>query len=175
MLERLRNVDPDSAARLHVNDKKRVVRALEVYYQTGITITEHNRRTQQQPPRYDAVMIGLKTDPRDILYQRINRRVDDMLAAGLEQEARTLLEEGLLVGTAAQAIGYKELLGYFNGTCSLQEAADLIRQKSRNYAKRQLTWFQGDDRVHWIVYNHIDAAQQVLADATKFLQASGLQ
>ena len=174
MLARLAAFDPHSAARLHLHDKKRIIRAMEVYLQTGITITEHNARTGALPPRYDAVMIGLRTEPRQLLYDRINRRVTKMLEMGLEQEARQLLENGDLVGTAAQAIGYKEMLAYFRGEATLAEAADLIRQKSRNYAKRQLTWFQRDGRVHWITYNQPEAAEEVFRVATNFLQEQGL-
>ena len=174
MLQRLASFDPDSAARLHLNDKKRIIRAVEVYLQTGITITAHNARTAALPPRYDAVMIGLRTEPRQILYSRIDRRVTKMLDAGLEQEARQLLESGDLAGTAAQAIGYKEMLAYFHGEATLEQAADLIRQKSRNYAKRQLTWFQRDDRVHWITYNQPESEAEVFRIATNFLQEQGL-
>ena len=174
MLQQLASFDPDSAARLHLNDKKRIIRAVEVYLQTGITITAHNARTAALPPRYDAVMIGLRTEPRQILYSRIDRRVTKMLDAGLEQEARQLLESGDLAGTAAQAIGYKEMLAYFRGEATLEQAADLIRQKSRNYAKRQLTWFQRDDRVHWITYNQPESEAEVFRIATNFLQEQGL-
>ena len=174
MLQRLASFDPDSAARLHLNDKKRIIRAVEVYLQTGITITAHNARTAALPPRYDAVMIGLRTEPRQILYSRIDRRVTKMLDAGLEQEARQLLESGDLAGTAAQAIGYKEMLAYFRGEATLEQAADLILQKSRNYAKRQLTWFQRDDRVHWITYNQPESEAEVFRIATNFLQEQGL-
>ena len=170
MMERLAAVDPESAARLNLSDKRRILRALEVWLATGETITVHNARTKAVPPRYDAVMIGLNTEPRQILYDRIDRRVGAMLEQGLLQEARGLLEDGLLEGTAAQAIGYKELLAYFRGETTLDAAADLIRQKSRNYAKRQLTWFRRDERVRWIVYNSPDAAAAVLQEATEYLR-----
>ena len=169
MMARLSAVDPDSAARLHLSDKRRILRALEVYLATGETITAHNARTKAIPPRYEAVMIGLNTEPRQILYDRIDRRVGVMLEQGLLQEVQSLLEDGLLEGTAAQAIGYKELLAYFRGEMTLETAADLIRQKSRNYAKRQLTWFRRDERVKWIVYNAPEAAQAVLQEATNYL------
>ena len=169
MMARLAAVDPDSAARLHLSDKRRILRALEVYLATGETITVHNARTKEIPPRYEAVMIGLNTEPRQILYDRIDRRVGVMLEQGLLQEVKCLLEDGLLEGTAAQAIGYKELLAYFRGEMTLETAADLIRQKSRNYAKRQLTWFRRDERVKWIVYNAPEAAQAVLQEATNYL------
>ena len=169
MMARLAAVDPDSAARLHLSDKRRILRALEVYLATGETITAHNARTKAIPPRYEAIMIGLNTEPRQILYDRIDRRVGVMLEQGLLQEVQSLLEDGLLDGTAAQAIGYKELLAYFRGEMTLETAADLIRQKSRNYAKRQLTWFRRDERVKWIVYNAPEAAQAVLQEATNYL------
>ena len=169
MMARLAAVDPDSAARLHLSDKRRILRALEVYLATGETITVHNARTKEIPPRYEAIMIGLNTEPRQILYDRIDRRVGVMLEQGLLQEVQSLLEDGLLEGTAAQAIGYKELLAYFRGEMTLETAADLIRQKSRNYAKRQLTWFRRDERVKWIVYNAPEAAQAVLQEATNYL------
>ena len=170
MMARLSAVDPDSAARLHLSDKRRILRALEVYLATGETITVHNERSKQVPPRFEAVMIGLNTEPRDILYGRIDRRVGVMLEQGLLQEVKNLLEAGLLEGTAAQAIGYKELLAHFRGEMTLEAAADLIRQKSRNYAKRQLTWFRRDERVKWIVYNAPEAAPEVLQEATEYLQ-----
>jgi len=170
MMARLAAVDPDSAARLHLSDKRRILRALEVFLATGETITVHNERTRQIPPRFEAVMIGLNTEPRDILYGRIDRRVGVMLEQGLVQEVQSLLEDGLLEGTAAQAIGYKELLAHFRGEMTLEAAADLIRQKSRNYAKRQLTWFRRDARVKWIVYNTPEAASAVLQEATNYLR-----
>ena len=147
-----------------------ILRALEVYRATGETITAHNARTRQQPPRYDAVMIGLTAEPRSILYDRIDRRVDRMLEQGLLEEVRGLLRDGLLEGTAAQAIGYKELLACIRGETTLEAAAGLIRQKSRNYAKRQLTWFRRDKRIHWICFNAPEAAAAVLQEATDYLQ-----
>ncbi len=175
MCARLRAVDPESAARLHPNDRRRIIRALEVYELTGETISEHNRRTRERPPRYDAVMLGLKTDPRDVLYQCIDRRVGKMVEQGLIEEVRSLWQRGVLKGTAAQAIGYKELIDYFESRKTLDEALRAIQQKSRNYAKRQLTWFQADDRIHWIVYNTVEAADQVTEKATIFLQQAGLK
>ncbi len=170
MMARLAQVDPESAARLHLSDKRRILRALEVFLATGETISVHNARTKAIPPRFEAAMIGLNTDPRQILYDRIDRRVGVMLEQGLIGEARSLLADGLLEGTAAQAIGYKELLAHFRGEMTLEQAADLIRQKSRNYAKRQLTWFRRDERVHWITYNTPDAASAVCQEATEYLR-----
>lgn len=170
MMARLAQADPESAARLHINDKRRILRALEVYLATGETITAHNLRTQTVPPRYAAVQLGLCTEPRAILYGRIDRRVDQMLDQGLAQEVRRLQQEGRLAGTAAQAIGYKEMLDYLAGRVPLEQAAELIRQKSRNYAKRQLTWFRRKQEIRWITYNRPEAAGAILQEATEYLQ-----
>lgn len=170
MMARLAQADPESAARLHINDKRRILRALEVYLATGETITAHNLRTQTVPPRYAAVQLGLCTEPRAILYGRIDRRVDQMLALGLAQEVRRLQQEGRLAGTAAQAIGYKEMLDYLAGRMPLEQAAELIRQKSRNYAKRQLTWFRRKQEIRWITYNRPEMAGAILQEATEYLQ-----
>ena len=166
---RLREVDPESADRLHVNDTKRIIRALEVYELTGKTITEHNRLSKLQKPRYDAVFIGINPVDRQMLYDRINRRVDVMFELGLEAEVRGLYESGKLIGTAAQAIGYKEMLAYINGEATLEQAADLIKQKSRNYAKRQLTWFKSDDRVNWVEYGSDYNIDGLCQKATSFI------
>ena len=173
MLEQLRAADPDSAARLHLNDKRRILRALEVFRATGETITAHNLRTQMTPPRFEAVMLGLTAEPRSLLYDRIDRRVDEMLEQGLLREVRALLDEGLLRGTAAQAIGYKELTDYFRGQATLEQAAELIRRKSRNYAKRQLTWFRRDGRIHWIVRKEDSDLNSILQESTEYLRKHG--
>lgn len=175
MHKRLWQIDPESAKRLHPNDKRRVIRALEVYALTGTTITEHNRQTQLRPPRYEALMLGLRPEPRDALYERINARVSKMEKDGLVREAYELYAGGMLRGTAVQAIGYKELIDYFEGRCDLQAALDTIRRKSRNYAKRQLTWFQSDDRIYWIAVCAPAAPDAVAEEATTFLRQTGLQ
>ena len=174
MFARLRAVDPESAARLHQNDKKRVLRALEVYEQTGMTIGAHNRATKPPCARYDAVMIGICPAERELLYRRIDARVDEMLANGLEAEARTLMEQGLLTGTAAQAIGYKELFPYLNGEGTLAEAAERIRRETRRYAKRQLTWFRHDARVQWIYYEENTPPEEILQTSRKYIENSGI-
>ena len=166
---RLRLVDPESADRLHVNDIKRVIRALEVFELTGKTITEHNRRSKLIKPRYDAVFIGIAPVDRQVLYERINIRVDRMLELGLEREVGELYSAGKLTGTASQAIGYKEMLSYINGEGTLQQAADMIKQKSRNYAKRQLTWFKSDERVRWVEYDRDFNFDGLCQKATSFI------
>ena len=171
----LAKVDPVGAERLHPNNLKRVIRALEVYEQTGMTIDEFNRRNKRPEPKYDALKIGVCPSDREILYDRINRRVDLMLENGLLEETKRLVERGLLTGTAAQAIGYKELLGYLNGEQTLEECTELLKRRSRNYAKRQLTWLKRDDSIHWIYYNSGEELPFVLQETTKYLQNHGVQ
>ncbi len=141
LLEELRLVDPETADRLHENDIGRIVRALEAYRTTGIPLSEQARRSRKNPTPYEAVVFLLDSRNRQVLYQRIDRRVDQMLAQGLLEEARTVLA-GPQAGTAMQAIGYKELAPYFAGDCSLGEAVDRLKQGTRRYAKRQLSWFR---------------------------------
>ena len=149
LLEELNRFDPESAKRLHPNNLSRIIRAIEVYRLTGITMTEHQRRSRLTPSGYDAVMIGLDFHDRQKLYDRINLRVDRMFADGLLEEAREILSNKNL-GTARQAIGYKELQHYFDGQESLEEAIQKIKQETRRYAKRQLTWFRRNPNIHWI-------------------------
>ena len=148
----LRKVDPDSADRLHPSDRKRIIRALEVYLETGITITEHDRRTKLVPPKYDPLWLGIDFAERSELYRRIDLRVERMLEAGLIDEIRGLLASGLSPDcTAMQAIGYKEFAAALEGKCSMAEATALVQQSSRRYAKRQLTWFRRNSAMHWLI------------------------
>ncbi len=166
MLERLRAVDPDSAERLHISDRKRILRALEVYAETGSTITRHNQETRQQPDRYHPVWIGLSFQDRADLYRRIDRRVDAMLEQGLLSEIAGLLAEGVpKTCTAMQAIGYKELIPVLEEGADLGEAAERIRRESRRYAKRQLTWFRRNPEIHWILQNDPPDLSRVLEEA----------
>ena len=173
--ECLRRVDPEGATRLHPNNLKRVIRALEVYEQTGMTLDAFNRLHKRPAPKYQAIKIGVCPAERQVLYERIDKRVDQMLADGLLDETRRLLERGALAGTAAQAIGYKELLGFLQGEQPLEECVALLKQRSRNYAKRQLTWLKRDDNIHWIYYNRGEELPLVLQEATKYLQNHGVQ
>ena len=151
MLTLLRSIDPSSAARLHLKDRKRILRALEVYYETGQTITAHNLKTQSVPPRYSPLWFALEDEDRQVLYDRIDRRVDKMLADGLIDEIRGLLDRGIPKKcTAMQAIGYKEFIDALDGIISIEAAADQVRQSSRHYAKRQLTWFRRNPNIHWL-------------------------
>ncbi len=171
----LLKVDPESAERLHPNNLKRVIRALEVYEQTGMTINEFNRLHKRAAPKYAAVKLGVCPAERNVLYERIDRRVEQMLEEGLMDETKRLMEAGMLSGTAAQAIGYKELLGYLTGESSLEDCVELLKRRSRNYAKRQLTWLKRDDSIHWIYYNRGEELPRVLQEATEYLQKLGVQ
>lgn len=170
MLSLLRSVDPESAARLHLSDKKRILRALEVYYETGETITEHNRKTQAIPPRYTPIWFALEDENRDALYRRIDRRVDQMLAFGLLNEIRQLLERGVPEKcTAMQAIGYKEFIGALHGHCTVEDAAALVKQSSRHYAKRQLTWFRKNPAINWLCRREGESNDEILLRARQIL------
>ena len=168
MREALRAVDPESAARLL--DTRRVIRALEVYYETGITMTEHNRRTQAIPPRYAPLMLGLTYADRAELYRRIDLRVSIMLEQGLLEEIKSLLASGIPAScTAMQAIGYKEFVEALNGNCTIEEAADLVRQSSRRYAKRQLTWLRRNEKIHWLTRRTGQSSEEILAQARRVI------
>ena len=148
MLKKLAEIDPECAAKLHPNNLKRILRALEVYYSTGVTMTEQQRMSKLNPSRYDLIAVGLRFNDREKLYDRINRRVDIMLENGLLNEAKeTMTAES---ATAAQAIGHKELFPYLKGECSLEEAVENLKRETRRYAKRQITWFSRDERINWI-------------------------
>ncbi len=150
MLEHLRGFDPERAAKLHPADKRRIVRAVEIYILTGETITRHDEETKKRPKRYDAVKIALTFADRAVLYDRINARVDKMVSDGLFDEVKGLLDSGLSSAcTSMQAIGYKEPAAYFRGEMSKDAAIELIKLSSRRYAKRQLTWLRRDTTVLW--------------------------
>ncbi len=151
--EALQEVDPESATRLHPMDTKRVIRALEVWYETGETISAHNAATRLLPPRYTALKIGLNFENRPDLWERIDRRVDQMAELGLAEEVKALLASGVSAScTAMQAIGYKELAGAVSSGGDLTAAFEEVKLRSRQYAKRQLTWFRRDRETHWYKY-----------------------
>ena len=141
LLQRLTAVDPETAARLHENDIHRIVRALEVYYLTGLTIRQQEQRSHSQPSPYSGCLFMLDFRDRAVLYSRIERRVDAMLENGLVEEARRVLRTDA-GATVLQAIGYKELLPYLRGECSLEQAVQTLKTETRHYAKRQLSWFR---------------------------------
>ena len=170
LLQQLYLVDPESAEN-SMSNPRRIIRALEVYYETGITITEHNRRTQEKPPRYDPLWIGLDFTERSELYRRINLRVGIMLEMGLIEEIKDLLASGIPEkATALQAIGYKEFVSALNGECTIEEAADQVRMFSRRYAKRQLTWFRRNKNIHWLIRNAHQSSEEILEQARQVIR-----
>ena len=170
VIEQLRAVDPESAERLHPSDQKRIIRAMEVYLETGETITEHNRKTQLIPPRYDPVWFALEDADRAALYARIDRRVEVMLQLGLIEEIKNLLAEGVPEkATAMQAIGYKEFVDALQGRSSMETATALVQQSSRKYAKRQLTWFRRNSAIRWLRREENEGNAQILAKAIQIL------
>ncbi len=170
MLALLQSIDPDSAARLHLADRKRILRALEVYYETGETITAHNRKTQAIPPRYTPLWLGLDFANRQELYDRIDLRVNLMLEQGLVDEIRQLLAEKIPANcTAMQAIGYKEFVAALNGTGTLAEATVQVQQASRHYAKRQLTWFRRNPGIRWLTRQSGEGFSEILEKARQVL------
>ena len=175
LFDELRAVDPDAAARLHISDEKRILRALEVYLETGETLTAHNERTRTTPPKYDATYIALSFADREELRRRIDLRVDKMVEAGLLEEVRTLLRSGVpREATAMQAIGFKEFLAVSDGTMTEREAVETVKLRSRQYAKRQLTWLRKNKSVHWFFWEKECDFQAALQFSTKILSAEGL-
>ncbi|MBQ1966126.1 MAG: tRNA (adenosine(37)-N6)-dimethylallyltransferase MiaA [Clostridia bacterium] len=148
MLSRLSEIDPELASRLFPKDKKRIIRGLEVYHNTGITQTEQNRKAMETESPYEFLCFGLTADDRAFLYERIDRRVLEMMDGGLLEEVQSLDLQNCS-RTARQAIGYRQFEDYFNGEGTLEDAVARIQKESRNYAKRQLTWFRRDKRIHW--------------------------
>ena len=175
LLEELRAIDPEAASKLHLKDEKRILRALEVWQETGKTITQHNRETQAVPPRYEAVYIGLDFESRDDLRARIDRRVDLMVEKGLLQEVRDLLSSGIpRTATALQAIGYKQFLAVEEGGATVEEAVEEVKLRSRQYAKRQLTWLRRNEAIHWIEWEKERDFARALQASTEILRAAGV-
>lgn len=173
MLSRLSSVDPEAAARLHLSDRKRIIRALEVYLETGQTITEHNRKTQLIPPKYSPLWLGLDFDDRAELYRRIDLRVDLMLEMGLISEIQGLLASGIPPKcTAMQAIGYKEFVHALHGEETIAQAAAEVKKSSRHYAKRQLTWFRRNPKLHWLNRQTGQKNEEILSIARQIIYDS---
>lgn len=158
----LKDIDPESAERIHPNNVKRVIRAIEIYKTSGKTMTEHIKESKTEPSPYDLSYFAL-TGPRELLYDRINRRVDIMLEKGLIEEVENLKKMGLDASyNSMQGIGYKETLMYLDGEISKEELAELIKQESRRYAKRQLTWFRRDERIKWADISLCDTNEKLM-------------
>ena len=167
----LKEFDYDSYLRLHPNNVKRVIRAIEIYKTTGITMTEQIEKSKDIPPAFNLFYIGLNTD-REIIYDRINKRVDIMMEKGLLNEVKGLVEKGCsLKNKSMQAIGYKELLLYLEGKLELSEAVDLIKQESRRYAKRQLTWFRRDERIKWLDIKELNTVEKQMDAVRECIKA----
>lgn len=164
---RLSQVDPEASARLHPNDLRRIIRALEVYHETGKKISEHGR---DRAPRYDLLIFGL-TMPREELYGRINRRVRQMIDQGWAEEAAALLRKGYRTDlTSMQALGYRELITHLKGEISLDQAIELISRNTRRFAKRQLTWFRADPRIHWIDVGEARGKEEPLMEILQLVE-----
>ncbi len=175
LLRELALADPESAARLHPNDAKRVIRALEVFLTTGKTITQHNRETLALPPRYRALTLSLDFQRREGMWARIDRRVDQMMERGLEEEVRALLRSGVPKRcTAMQAIGYKELAAAVSGEGSLEEAAAQVKLRSRQYAKRQRTWFRRSEGAKGLLWGPEPNFADVLHRSTAYMEEFGI-
>jgi len=175
LLEELRRVDPISAEKLHPADEKRILRALEVFYETGQTISAHNAAEQALPPRFEAVKIGLRFADRADMKELIDRRVDAMVEAGLLDEVRALLRRGLpRSATAMQAIGYKEFAGVLADEKTEREAVEEVKLRSRQYAKRQLTWLRRDPGVRWIEWEKNRDFVRAMQISTEILSEEGL-
>lgn len=172
VLELLRSFDPESAARLHPGNRRRIIRAAEVYLETGKTMTQHNAETTALPLRYDAAWIGLDFYSRADLCVRIDRRVDRMLENGLLEEIRALLDSGIpRTATALQAIGYKEFLPVLLEGADYASAVETVKQRSRQYAKRQRTWFRRNQAIFWIFQEDLPDRDAVLRNALDLLRA----
>ena len=175
LLRRLAAIDPERAAKLHPSDKRRIVRALEIYELTGMTITEHDEYTRSLPPRFQAAAVHLGFRDRSRLYERIDRRVDLMVEQGLFREVEELLDRGLSPScTAMQAIGYKETAQALLGELSPREAVELIKLRSRRYAKRQLTWFRRNTQALDILWEGEPDFEYARALSTKFFLGCGI-
>ena len=175
MYAELLRIDPETAEVLHRNDKKRILRALEIWRETGKTMAQHNAETKQIPPRYDSVRIGLAYEDREEMKRAIDARVDGMVEAGLFEEVQSLLAAGVpRSATAMQAIGYKEALSFFDGRATREEAAAEIKLRSRQSAKRQLTWLRRDRDIYWYYWKKTRDFSSCLAFSTEILTAHGV-
>lgn len=171
LFDELAAIDPQAASKLHINNLGRIIRALEIYHTTGKTISIQNELSKNTPSPFETVSICLDARNREFLYNRINRRVDLMLEAGLLEEAEAFF--GSPLGrTAKQAIGYKELYPYFSGEKSLEECVENLKMQTRRYAKRQLTWFRRCDRMNFIYIDDYSSSDELLKAACDIIERS---
>ena len=174
--KKLQQIDPELAQKLHPNDLRRVIRGIEIYHQTGKTRTYYQKKQKQQPDRYHFLKIGLKRS-RQELYQRINRRAQEMINQGLISEVKKLINEYQLSPTALQALGYKEIFGYIEGKYDKKKALRLIQRNTRHYAKKQLTWFKRDRDIHWFNLSKMEYSkvrEEIITLVTKFIYQKGV-
>lgn len=169
--EELNRIDPRTADGLHPANLGRIVRALELYETSGVTMSEQRKRSRRNPSPYDPFYLGLDFRDRQHLYDRIDRRVDQMVADGLLDEARSFLDRDP-DGTGAQAIGYKELRPYFAGEMALEEALSNLKRATRRYAKRQLTWFRRNARIHWLFWEDYGTPDALCGEAYRLVRES---
>ena len=169
--ERLREVDPETAEKVHENNLPRVIRGLEVFETTGIPLSQHKVNSRREKSPYNTCIIGLTASDRQYLYDRINRRVDIMVENGLIEECRAFYDS-FTPATAYQAIGYKEPVPYFEGKAELCECLDKIKQESRHYAKRQLTWFRRVDGIQWVETDKFDSFQKIIENIKNIIAKS---
>ena len=159
--DELYKVDAISANRININDRQRIIRALEIFYETGKPMSYYNKNFRKETEKYNLTMIGLTMD-RAKLYSRINKRVDFMIEEGLIDEVRKLMDMGYSTELVSmQGIGYKEIISYLEGEAKLDETIEILKRNTRRYAKRQLTWFRRDNRIKWIDINQYDSIEEV--------------
>lgn len=173
LLDKLSAIDPEAAEKLHINNLGRIIRALEIHHTTGKTKSMQNEQSKVNPSPFEAVTICLDARDRKVLYNRINRRVDIMLEAGLLEEAEAFLSSPL-GRTAKQAIGYKELTPYFDGEKSLEECIENLKMQTRRYAKRQLTWFRRDERIKFLYIDDYASSEELIDAACEIIERSGV-
>ncbi len=169
LLDELAAIDPEAAAGFHENNLGRIIRALEIYHATGRTKTEQERLSRLEPSPYKLIAIGLDARSREFLYERINRRVDMMLENGLVEEAEKFFESKPS-GTAVQAIGCKELKPFIDGKAGLEECVETLKMQTRRYAKRQLTWFRRDERIHFLYIDDYGSAGELVEAAENYIR-----
>ena len=168
MLKKLMEIDPETAKTLHPNNLTRIIRAIEAYELSGKTMSELKKQSREEESPYNACMIGLNFHDRQKLYDRINLRVDKMAEAGMVEEAYNAYKQGI-GNTVCQAIGYKELIPYFEGKSTLPECLEVLKQETRRYAKRQLTWFRRDERINWIYMDENLTEKNIIDNCKKYI------
>jgi tRNA dimethylallyltransferase len=173
LYEKLKEIDPEAAEKIHVNDLKRIIRAIEVYEYTKTPISKHQEVSKKNPPIYNFVVFGLKMD-RERLYDRINKRVDTMFERGLIEEVKKLIDLGYEKNSIAmQALGYKEVLSYLRGEITLDEAVYIIKRDTRHYAKRQITWFKRIENVQWIDIDEEGVSSGIIKNIKNYIATIG--